>query len=77
MSRFPTDGKCQRCHEETICTSMSIFNTQMCCEHCLTLEKKHPDYSKAETLELAAVKEGNYNFQGIGLPLGYSEWANE
>lgn len=56
---------------------MSIFNTQMCCMDCLDLEKKHPQYSIAETLEIAAVKKGDYNFQGIGLPQGYSAWANE
>ena len=44
---------------------------------CLALEKKHPDYKTAETLEIAAVKQGDYNFQGIGLPQGYSAWAKE
>ena len=75
MNNLPTDGKCQRCHEDSDTTSMSRFNTQMCCMKCLDLEKKHPDYAKAETLEIAAVKQGNYNFQGIGLPSDYSEWA--
>jgi len=77
MTQLPSDGKCQRCFEETSVTSMSIFNTQMCCMDCLDLEKKHPQYSIAETLEIAAVKKGDYNFQGIGLPQGYSAWANE
>ncbi len=75
MNQLPTDGKCQRCHKDTNCTSMSRFNTQMCCSDCLDLEKKHPKYHVAETLELDAIKQGRYNFKGIGLPSGYTKWA--
>lgn len=76
MTQLPSDGKCQRCFEDTGATTMSRFNTQMCCMKCLDLEKKHPKYHVAETLEIAAIKQGNYNFQGIGLPSGYSKWAS-
>ena len=73
---LPTDGRCQRCRQKTDVTSMSRFNTQMCCPPCLDLEKSHPEYSTAETLEIAAVKRGDFNFPGIGLPSGYSQWAS-
>ena len=72
---LPTDGKCQRCRKDTTVTSMSKFNTQMCCIECLEIEKGHPQYNTAVTLEIAAVKQGNFNYQGIGLPSGYSKWA--
>jgi hypothetical protein len=77
MNQLPTDGKCQRCREDAKVTSMSRFNTQMCCMNCLDLEKKHPKYHVAETLEIAAIKQGRYNFQGIGLPSGYSQWEKQ
>ena len=62
--------KCERCHDETGVTTMSRFNTQVCCMDCIEKEKKHPDYPKAEAAELAACRSGNYNFPGIGLPAG-------
>jgi hypothetical protein len=48
---------------------MSIFNSQMICEECDEQEKQHPQYHKAKETELQAVKKGDYNFPGIGLPL--------
>ena len=62
--------KCERCHNETNVTTMSRFNTQVCCMDCIEKEKKHPDYLFAEAAELAAVRAGDYNFKGIGLPAG-------
>jgi hypothetical protein len=47
---------------------MSRFNTELCCMECLETEKRHPKYKEAEAAEHAAVKAGNYNFPGIGLP---------
>jgi len=35
---------------------------------CLSKEQKHPEYKEAKKAELAAVRNGNYNFAGIGLP---------
>ena len=54
---------------------MSRFNTDEICLDCEAMEKSHPDYNKAQKAELDAVKAGVRNFQGIGLPAGYSEWA--
>ncbi len=59
---------CQRCGEETIATIMSMFNTQDICLDCKKKEEKHPDYKKARDAEAEQVRQGNYNFKGIGLP---------
>jgi hypothetical protein len=69
--------KCDRCNIDTIGHTMSMFNTDQCCFGCIDIEKKHPQYKNAVTIELAAVKQGNMTFQGIGLPKGYREWAND
>ena len=60
---------CQRCHNpKPLCLTMSRFNTQMVCPDCEDKEKAHPDYQKAVDAELAQVRAGNTNFQGIGKP---------
>lgn len=59
---------CDRCDQPMRGYSMSFFNTQLCCFDCLRLEREHPDYKKARDAELAAVRGGDYNFPGIGLP---------
>jgi hypothetical protein len=46
---------------------MSRFNTQEICLECEEKEKQHPRYKEAVERELEAVKNGNYNFRGIGL----------
>ena len=47
---------------------MSRFNTEMCCEVCLTAERQLPEYAEAERAEREAVLRGDYNFPGIGYP---------
>ena len=59
---------CERCKNETLSLSMSMFNTDMCCNACLQLERNHPDYEKARKAEHEAISRGEYNFAGIGLP---------
>ncbi len=68
MNGLPTDGKCQRCHKETIATSMSIFNTEMICNICEQTERKHPQFHAARQAEHEAISKGDYNYPGIGLP---------
>ena len=63
-----TDNICDRCREDAPCRMMSIFNTDMCCDKCLTIEKAHPDYKMARDVELEQLQQKNYNFPGIGLP---------
>lgn len=59
---------CDRCHGPLLARTMSRFNTDTICLPCQTKEKAHPDYPKAAAAELEAVKQGNYNFGGIGKP---------
>jgi hypothetical protein len=44
-----------------------MFNTQMICFDCSEDEEKNPRYNEAVEEENKAVKNGNYNFGGIGL----------
>ena len=61
--------KCERCGKITIgLIMMSIFNTEMICLDCNKKEIVHPDYRRAKETELKEVKNGNYNFKGIGKP---------
>lgn len=60
--------RCNRCGQKEYIFTTSIFNTEWICQDCQELEKEHPEYQKAKDAELTAVKQGNYNFQGIGLP---------
>lgn len=47
---------------------MSRFNTDVLCRDCEAKERAHPQYQEAEAAELAAVKQGDYNFPGISKP---------
>lgn len=62
------DPICDRCANETLVTTMSIFNTEMICMDCEEKERNHPKYQYAKESELAAIRSGNYNFPGVGLP---------
>ena len=61
---------CDRCRKSLAdgFFSMSRFNTQALCMDCLEEERQHPDYQKAVDAELAALRAGNRNFEGIGWP---------
>ena len=60
---------CDRCKKPTNGTTiMSMFNTQVICVKCKEEETKHPDYDKARESEMAAWKNGEIYYQGIGLP---------
>ena len=70
------DGqRCQRCFEWTLedCykTStgfiMSMYNEQMICAPCKDRETKRDDYRAAADADDAAIRQGNFNFRGIGL----------
>lgn len=62
------NGRCDRCGKPVNALRMSMFCTEMCCQACLSKEKKHPDYEKARQAEQEEIKKGNYNFEGIGRP---------
>ena len=57
---------CQRCGKETFATIMSYFNTQEICLDCEKEEQASPRYEEARRAENEAVRQGNYNFKGIG-----------
>ena len=52
---------------------MSFFNTEEICLPCVEKEQQHPDFEKAKEAEREAVKAGNLNFPGIGLPEGLKQ----
>lgn len=66
MTREP--GHCDRCHRPTSETIMSKFDTAVICLACEEREREHPDFAKACAAEEAAVRSGDFNFPGIGLP---------
>ena len=47
---------------------MSLFNEQMICIACIATEQAHPRFDEAVAAEEAAVRRGDFNFPGIGLP---------
>ena len=59
---------CERCGNGTTTHQMSFFNTQMCCPACIEQERAHPKYAEAREAEWMALKAGDRNFDGIGLP---------
>jgi hypothetical protein len=68
MAQTTMSQTCDRCGEETITTTMSLFNTHMCCPVCIETERAHPKFKEARDTELNELQSGNYNFPGIGLP---------
>lgn len=59
---------CERCRAITGVFTGSWFNTQQICLACAEKERAHPDYERARAAENEAVRAGNYNFPGVGLP---------
>ena len=47
---------------------MSVFNEQVICLGCISIEQAHPSFPEALAAEEAAVRRGDLNFPGIGLP---------
>jgi hypothetical protein len=66
---------CDRCGSPVSAFTMSYFNTDNICMECEALEQLHPDYHRAKAAENEQVERGNFNYEGIGLPPGYREWA--
>lgn len=67
MDKFFTQKTCDRCHgsldEGRI---MSMFNEDCICMACAMKERKRPDYKKAVEADHEQIRQGNYNFEGIG-----------
>lgn len=67
MNRFFTQKHCDRCGgsldgERT----MSMFNEDCICIVCFKKERQRKDYSKAVEADHEQIRQGNYNFKGIG-----------
>ena len=60
--------KCQRCYQDCYATMMSMFNTDIICMDCKKKEREHPRYKQAVDAECEQIKQGNYNFTGVGVP---------
>lgn len=67
--KFFTQKNCDRCggslKDGRI---MSMFNTDCICMQCAGKERKLPEYKSALDAEHKQIKQGNYNFEGIGYP---------
>ena len=67
MDSFFSQQNCTRCDGSLADgRTMSRFNTDCICLKCAEAEKTHPDYQKAIDAEVAAIRNGNLNFPGIG-----------
>ena len=49
-------------------STVSLFDTSQICMRCHDAEVDHPDYERARKAEAEAVRGGDFNFQGIGVP---------
>lgn len=67
MDKFFTQKHCDRCHGSLDSgRTMSMFNTDCICMKCYEDEKQRPNYQQAVEADREAIKQGNYNFKGIG-----------
>ena len=66
MDDFLKKTKCDRCGGPLGVRTMSMYNTDVICTKCKDAERKRPDYKKASDADNEAIKNGNYNFPGIG-----------
>ena len=69
--------KCGRCNKETDNFTGSFFDMEMICIDCNKIEKAHPLYEEAKRIEHEQVVKGNYNYEGIGLPSDFAEFAKK
>lgn len=68
MDSFFTQKHCDRCKgslEDG--RTMSMYNTDCICMKCKDDERKRPDYWSAVAADHEQIKQGNYNYEGIGL----------
>ena len=59
---------CDRCGKETNGFTGSYFDTSSICFACSKTEREHPAFEEARRIENEAVRAGDYNFGGVGLP---------
>lgn len=67
MDKFFTQKHCDRCGGSLSGgRTMSMFNEDCICMECKEKERQRADYGKAVEADHAEIKNGNYNFKGIG-----------
>ena len=68
MDTFFTQKFCDRCGGSLENGRiMSMFNNDCICIKCKKEETMRSDYKQARDADCEAIKNGNYNFAGIGL----------
>ncbi|HUC91970.1 MAG TPA: hypothetical protein VMS09_08070 [Paenibacillus sp.] len=65
---FFNKSHCDRCGKKLTVRIMSMFNRDTICLDCKKKEETHPAYEQARKAEQDAVRRGDMNFPGIGLP---------
>jgi hypothetical protein len=60
--------RCDRCGRASLASTGSWFNLEQICLECSALEEQHPSIEEARERENEAVRRGDFNFPGIGLP---------
>lgn len=67
MDKFFTQKHCDRCGGSLDGgRTMSMFNEDCICIVCSKKERQRKDYSKAVEVDHEQIRQGNYNFKGIG-----------
>lgn len=67
MDKFFTQKHCDRCGGSLSGgRTMSMFNEDCICMECKEKERQRADYGKAVEADHTEIKNGNYNFKGIG-----------
>lgn len=68
MDKFFTQETCDRCGGSLSSGRiMSMYNTDCLCLKCKDAERKRPDYDIAHKADINEIRNGNYNFEGIGM----------
>lgn len=68
---------CARCGVRLVVSTMSFFDSSVICPHCEAIEREHPRYQEARKAELAALRRGDFNSPGIGVPKDLTERCRE
>lgn len=67
MDTFYTQQKCDRCGGSLAAgRTMSMYNRDCICMKCKQAETQRADYRDAVAADHEAIRQGNYNFEGIG-----------
>lgn len=67
MDKFFTQTTCDRCGGSLEAgRTMSIFNEDCICMKCKKEERQKPMYQEAVKADHEQIRQGNYNFEGIG-----------